>query len=159
MSETAPAPAPAPSPIAGWFAFALGAASLILVLVHFWSGPFAPQQSTGVSIGELAGEIKDSAIRSLKGEEQPAPVAAPWDIDRVLKAVAAVLTGGAVILGLVSILRHEPYRIGTYGAALGIGAILFQLFTWTIMAIIGGLIIIAIVESLGLSGIFDGFGG
>lgn len=155
MTETAPS---IRAPF-GWFAFLFGAASLLLVLVHFWSGPFAPQQSTGVSIGELAGEIKDSAIRSIKGEPQPAPEAEPWDIDRVLKAVAAVLTGGSVILALVSFLRHEPYRVGAFGITLGVGAILFQLFTWAILAIIGALIIIAIIESLGLRGIFDGFGG
>ena len=71
-----------PSPVAGYVGFALGALSLLLVLTHFWSGPFAPQQRTGVTVGELAAEIRHAAVRKLKGQPPPKPTARPWDIDR-----------------------------------------------------------------------------
>ncbi|MGC9420775.1 MAG: hypothetical protein ACP5EN_17555, partial [Rhodovulum sp.] len=60
MSDTAPAP----RAVLGWLGFATGAAALILTIVVFWAGPFAPQQTAGVSLGELAAEIAKSAARS-----------------------------------------------------------------------------------------------
>ena len=77
MTETVPSIPPRPT--AGLVGFLFGAAALILVLVHFWAGPFAPQQDAAVSIGEIAAEIRNSAVRGLTEatwavhHPQPAP--------------------------------------------------------------------------------------
>ncbi len=138
-----------PSPIAGYIGFALGALSLLLVLTHFWSGPFAPQQRTGVTVGELAAEIRQSAVRKLKGEAPPKPVARPWDIDRVLKVIAALLAGLALIAGAAGYVRREDWRPAAAGITLGAGAVAFQFFVWAILLIAGAIIVAAVVHNIG----------
>lgn len=139
MSDLTEAPAPQtpgpsfPKPTSGLIGFAIGAAALLLVLVHFWAGPFAPQQDVGVSIGELAGEIRDSAARALSGEAQPAPSTASWDIDRILKLAAAILAGTAIVLGLFAFVRGETWRPATAAIALGATAMVFQVFVWVLV--------------------------
>lgn len=132
----------------GWSGFATGAAALILAVVLFWAGPFAPQQSTGVSVGELAAEIAKSAARSVAGQPQPEPVAPPRDIDDYLAIGVGALAGIAIVFGVAAIARHERPRAAVSGIALGGLAIGFQLFTYTIMMIAGALVVAAVVYAL-----------
>ena len=132
----------------GWSGFVTGAAALILTIVLFWAGPFAPQQSTGVSVGELAAEIAKSAARSVAGQPQPEPVAPPRDIDDYLAIGVGVLAGIAVILGVAALVRHEHKRAAVSGIALGGLAIGFQLFAYAIMMIAGALVVAAVVYAL-----------
>jgi hypothetical protein len=141
--------APASRPIAGYVGLVLGAVALLMVLVHFWSGPFAPQQRTGVSIGEIAADIRASATRAITGAPQPAPQARPWTADRTLKTVTAVVAGLAVILGILGLVRRETWRPSAAAIVLAAGAITFQLFTWAILLIAGSLIIAAIIYNIG----------
>ena len=158
MTETAPAP----SAVLGWVGFAVGATALMLTLVVFWAGPFAPQQSAGVSLGELAADIAKSAARSVAGQPQPEPMAPQRDIDDYLKIAVAALAGLAIVLGVAALIRHERKRAAVAGIALGGLAVGIQLFAWTIMLIVGALVISAIVFALrdALGDIFGGlFGG
>ena len=144
-----------PSPVAGYIGFALGALSLLLVLTHFWSGPFAPQQRTGVTVGELAAEIRHAAVRKLKGQPPPKPTARPWDIDRVLEVVAALLAGLALIAGAAGYARREDWRpamavaVLHVGDVIGASAVAFQFFAWAILVIAGAIIIAAVVYNIG----------
>jgi len=136
-----------PRPVAGLAGFVLGAAALLLVLVHFWAGPFAPQQSVGVSLGDLAAEMRESALRGLKGEAQPAPAPLPWDIDRVLEAVAATFAGLAIVSALAGLIRREARRPAAAGIALGAAAVTFQIFTWAVLVVVGVILIAAVVQA------------
>ncbi len=138
-----------PNPTAGLIGFAIGAAAILLVLVHFWAGPFAPQPDVGVSIGELAGEIRDSAARALSGAEQPSAESAPWDIDRILKLVAAILAGTAIVLGLFAFVRGETWRPAAGAIALGASAMVFQVFVWVVVVFLCFLVAIAFIHMLG----------
>lgn len=144
MSDTSPI---ARAPL-GWSGFAAGAAALILTLVLFWAGPFAPQQSAGVSIGELAAEIAKSAARSVAGQPQPAPVPVPRTIDDHLAVAVGVLAGLAVVLGVASLIRHEHKRAALSGICLGAAAIGIQLFAYAIMMIAGAVVLFGIVYAL-----------
>ena len=144
MPETQPV---ARAPL-GWSGFATGAASLILTLVILWAGPFAPQQTAGVSIGELAAEIARSAARSVAGQPQPAPVAMTRTLDDYLNIGVGVLAGLAVVLGVASLIRHEHRRAAVSGIGLGAAAIGIQLFTYTIMMIAAALVMAAVVYAL-----------
>jgi len=151
-----------PRPILGWFGFAVGAVALMLTLVVFWAGPFAPQQSTGVSVGELAAEIARSAARSVAGQPQPDPVVSPRDIDDYLRIAVGTLAGVAIVLGVAALVRHEHKRAAISGIALGGLAVGVQLFAFTIMMIAGALVISAVIYSLrdAFGDIFGGlFGG
>lgn len=132
----------------GWTGFVAGAAALILGLVVFWAGPFAPQQSAGVTLGELAAEIARSATRAAAGQEQPAAVAPARNVDDYLKTAIAVLAGLAIVLGMASFIRREGKRAAMAGITLGGLAIGFQLFTWTVMIIAGGLAIASLIYSM-----------
>jgi len=134
------------TPWIGWAAFAIGALALCLVTVHFFAGPFAPQQAVGTTVGELAAEIRDGALRALSGEAPPPPEPLPWDIDRVLRALAGVAGAGAVILGLLSLVRREPRALGGAATVLGGGAILFQLYAMTVMIVMAMLLVMAIAR-------------
>ena len=137
-----------PRSILGWSGFAMGAAALLLTLVVFWAGPFAPQQTTGVSLGELAAEIAQSAARSVAGQPQPEPVSPPRDIDDYLEILVGVAAGVAIVLGVAALVRHEHKRAAVSGIALGGLAIGVQLFAYTIMMIACALVISAVVYAL-----------
>jgi hypothetical protein len=135
----------------GWGHFAIGAGALALSLavLHVFGGPFAPQPSVGTTVGEIAGEMRAAALRAVNGEPQPAPVPRGWDIDRVLLVAAPLLGVLAIVLSMVAALRREGLRLAGYGAALGIGAILFQLVWWIAALIAGVILLVAIVENIG----------
>lgn len=145
MTHSSPS-APDKSAFLGWFGFALGALALVLVVSHFFSGPFAPQHSAGVTVGELAAEMRDSALRSLRGEAQPAPIAVPWDIDDWLRLAGGILGAGSVVLAVASFVRREPYGVGVGAMVLGGGAIAFQFFAMTVMMLIGIFLVLGIAK-------------
>ncbi|WP_209598495.1 hypothetical protein [Ruegeria sp. HKCCSP351] len=146
------------NPIFGWVGFCIASLALFAALFVFWAGPFAPNQSSGVSLGELAAEIGKSTLRAAAGMEQPEPVARARDLDDFLQIGVAMLGGLAVILSVVGILRHERRRPAIAGIAVGIGAILFQFFAFAFFAFLGVLIIMALLNSF--SDVFSGlFGG
>ena len=149
MTNVTEAPNPSsPRPTAGMIGFAIGAAAVLLVLIHFWAGPFAPQQSAGISIGEIAGEIRDSAVRALSGEQQPEPAAAAWDIDRILNLLAAALAGAAIVLGLLALVRRETWRPAAGAIALGVSAVTFQFFIWIIVIAVGLIVLFMVIQNL-----------
>ena len=139
---------PRTRPLAGWAAFLLGAVALILVIVHFFAGPFAPQQDVSISVGEIAAEMREAAKRAVTGAPQPEPQAQPWDIDRVLEAGAGSIASLALILGLASLALRERRMPAAAGLVLGAGAIAFQMFTWMVMLLIGALILAAIMANI-----------
>lgn len=150
------------APIFGWVGFCAAAIALLAALFVFWAGPFAPQQSAGVSLGELAAEIGKSTLRAAAGLEQPEPVAPARDLDDILKIGVAMLGGFSIILSVVGLLRHEKTRPAIAGIAVGIGAILFQFFAWAFVAFLGVLVIMALLNSFSdfftetFSGLFGG---
>lgn len=72
------------------------------------------------------------------------------------------LAGIAIVLGVAALVRHEQKRAAVSGIALGGLAIGVQLFTYTVMMIVGALVISAIIYALrdAFGDIFGGlFGG
>ena len=157
MAETAPGP----SSTLAWLGFIVGSAALMLTLLVFWAGPFAPQQTAGVTLGELATDIAKAAARSVAGQAQPEPVSQPWTIDDYLEIGVGLLAGLAIVTGVAALIRHENKRAAVSGIALGSLAIGIQLFAWSIMMIVGGLVIMGIMLSLrdAFGDIFGGFFG
>lgn len=128
---------------------AFGAISLTMGLVHFWAGPFAPQKPVETSVAEAAVEIRDAAIRAMKGEEPPPPARAEWNIDRTIETATASFGGLAITLAMLGFVAREPLRNVAGAIVLGGGAIAFQLFTWLALALIGAILIGALLISFG----------
>lgn len=151
-----------PAATLGWIGFSVGAVALVLTLVVFWAGPFAPQQEAGVTLGELAADIAKSAARSVAGRPQPAPVAAPMTVDDYLEIGVGTLAGLAIVIGVASFVRRERRRAALSGIALGGLAVGVQFFAWSVMMLVGGLVIVGIMAALRdvfgeiFGGLFDG---
>jgi hypothetical protein len=145
MSDTLPWPG------FGWGHVALGtgALALSLAVLHVFGGPFAPQPSVGTTVGEIAGEMRAAALRAVNGEPQPAPVPRGWDIDRVLMLAAPLVGVLAIVLSMIAVLRGERYRLASYGATLGAGAIAFQFVWWIALLFAGVMLLVAIIENIG----------
>lgn len=135
----------------GWghVAMGTGAFALALAMLHMFGGPFAPQSSVGTTVGEIAGEMRAAALRAVSGAAQPAPEPRGWDIDRILMLAAPLFGVLAVVLSMVAALRREELRLAGYGAALGVGAIVFQLVWWIAALIAGVIVLVAIIENIG----------
>ena len=134
---------------AGTLGFVLGGGALILVLVTFVAGPFAPQQTVGTSLGEIAAEAGKAGLRNLLGLEQPAPTAAPWTIDRILWATGVFIGACAVLCGSTALIRRERRDVATWAIGLGVAAISIQVLASAMMIILGVLIVCALIYALG----------
>lgn len=133
----------------GYAAVVFGVAALAIAMLTVFGGPFSPQPSVGQTIGEIAGDMRASALRAVRGEEQPPPVPQPWDIDRVLMVTAPLLAVGAIALSLVSAIRREGLKLASYGAVLGVSAIVFQFVWWIALLICGMILLVSIMENFG----------
>lgn len=149
-----PFPGPIPLRRPGFWAVALGALALLLVMIQIVGPSFEARPSAAAQIGEIAGEIRRSAWRSFLGLPAPTPEPARPDLFVYLAFVAPVLGVIAIVLSLVSGLMRENWRYAAYGAGLGVAAVIFQLFWWVALLMAGVLILVAIIENIG-----DIFGG
>ena len=137
------------TPVLGWTGFSIGAVALLLALTHHYGGPFVPQQTVGVSLGEIAADMAKSAARSMIGADQPAPEMRPWDTDRYLALGVAILSALAAVLGIAGLIRQEQWRPAIGAVVLASSVILFQLFAWAVLVIAGVIIIAAFIHSFG----------
>ncbi len=129
---------------------AVGGIALLIAVVHFWAGPFAPQKSIERTVAETAVAIRDATVSALKGEEiQDRAPERSFDLDKTLMLSASVLGGIAVILGVVGFATGEPARAAGGAAILGAGAIAFQFAVVALGAIILAILIAAVIGELG----------
>ena len=130
---------------------AIGGIALLVAVVHFWAGPFAPQKSVERTVAETAVAIRDATVAALKGEEiqDRAPDSNSFDIDRTLMLSASVLGGIALILAVVGFAMGEPARAAGGAAILGAGAIAFQFAVVALGAIILAILVAAVIGELG----------
>ena len=141
----------------GIFGIVVGSMALLLVLVHFWAGPFSPPPtSTAMEsfVHKKVTSIRQAAIDAVKGKPlqqdkqvEVAPVS-QYDNDKIADIVAVVLGGLAVILAVISFVRHEPKRIAGGAVALGLSAITFQFIAMYAMAVLGIIMIVLIISAI-----------
>ena len=130
----------------------VGAIAFLLVLVHFWAGPFSPQPALEQTVAEKAVAIRNATIAALKGEKVEKKVErSEIDIDNALDIAGAVMGGIAIILGVLGYARKEPLRVAGGAAVLGAGAIAFQFAVIALGAIILAILIAAVLSQLGFS--------
>jgi len=125
----------------GYLGLVFGAIALLLALVHFWAGPFSPQPTLETVIADKASAIRETTLKALKGEEYSEVVKRSWNADKTIELTVAILSGLAIILGLLAFIKKAPKRLAGGAAVLGIGAIGFQMFTFYI----GGLLLILLI--------------
>ena len=135
----------------GFTGIGIGAVSLLLALVHFWAGPFSPQQPLEETIAEKAVAIRDATVAAMKGEEfESQPQAKRIDLDQAINIAIAVLGGIAIILGVIGFATGERKRAAFGAIFLGGAAIGYQFLTVALVAIIFAILVAAVLSQLGL---------
>ena len=134
----------------GYFGIAIGGLALLLALVHFWAGPFAPTPTLETTIADKAASIRTATLKALKGEEYREVSATSWDKDRITYAITALLGGAALILSVLAVAKQEPTRVALGGAVLGVSAIIFQFLAMYLMALLVVLLVCAVLSSIGI---------
>lgn len=135
----------------GFWGIGFGGIALLLALVHFWAGPFAPTPTLETSIADKAVSIRDATLKALKGEEYREVSKSKWDVDKITYTLTALLGGMALILSVLSFARQEAKRVAIGGAALGASAIAFQFFAMYAMALLVVILVAAVISSLGFN--------
>lgn len=128
---------------------ALGGIALLLALVHFWAGPFAPQPTLESFVADKVTDIRDATIAAANGERSQSSFSNNRDLDDYTRIATAVMGGLALILAIIGLANKEPRRSAMGAAALGISAIVFQFVAMYAMALLVVLIICAVVSRFG----------
>lgn len=136
--------------IFGWSGIALGGLALLLAMIHFYGGPFTPQQTLESLVAGKAAAIKESLLASLTGQQIPEKVSrSHYNVDRIVEIVIAVLAVGAVVLGAAAGGCKENPRAISAAVMLGMSTLTFQIGMFA-FGIIMVLIVIALVLVLSL---------
>lgn len=138
-------------PKVGFIGIGVGAIALLLALTHFWAGPFAPRPTLEQTVAEKAVAIKQATVAALKGQEATTKKRRTLDADNVLEITTATLGGLAIILGVVSVARNEPFRVAGGAAVLGGIAIAFQFVAFALGAIIIAILIAVVLSQIGIA--------
>lgn len=134
----------------GFIGMTIGAVALLVAIAHFWMGPLSPQPSLERTVAEKAVAIRNATIAALKGEESVEEVASrSIDADHAVRIATSLLGGLAVILGVVSFAKREPWRVGSGAAFLGGAAIAFQFAVIALGAIVLAVLVAGVVSQTG----------
>jgi hypothetical protein len=136
----------------GFLGIGIGAMALLMAIVHFWAGPFAPQPSLERTVAEKAVAIRNATIAALKGEEIEEQTSSQRVIglDEGLRTATGVLGGLAIILGVVGFAKRESPRVAGGAAVLGGAAIAFQFAILALGAIVLAILIAAVISQIGI---------
>ena len=135
----------------GFIGISVGAIALLMAIIHFWMGPISPQPSVEKTVAEKAVAIKNATIAALKGEKiEEKAVPRSIDLDQGVRITTSVLGGLAIILGVISFAKREPFRVGGGAAFLGGAAIAFQFAVIALGAIILAILIGAVISQIGI---------
>ena len=126
------APPSARRHVFGWSGLIVGLFALALGLLPGWIAPLydPPGKPVQQRAADWLGELKDKAVATLRMEPPPPPPPEHrnvWRDPRI--AVWSLLLGfAALLLGIVSFVRHEDQRLVACTIALGAGTICSQYF-------------------------------
>jgi hypothetical protein len=124
----------------GWSGLVLGLFALALGLLPGWIAPLydPPAKPIPQRAADWLGELKDKAVAAIR-MEPPAPPPpeqrSAWRDPRI--AVWSLLFGfTALVLGIVSFVRHEDQRLVACSIALGAGTICSQYFVTAVLILV-----------------------
>ena len=135
----------------GFIGIAVGAVALLMAIVHFWAGPISTRPSLEQSVAEKAVAIKNATVAALKGETIEEKAAArSIDFDQGIRMATGILGGLALILGVVSFAKSEPFRVGGGAVFLGGASLAFQFAVIALGVIALAILIGAVLSEVGI---------
>jgi hypothetical protein len=121
----------------GWSGLIIGLLALALGLLPGWIAPLydPPAKPIPQRAADWLGELKDKAMSVIRAEPPPPPPLEQrgfWRDPRI--TLCSLLLGfAALLLGIVSFVRHEDQRLVACTIALGAGTISTQYFLTAVM--------------------------
>ncbi len=136
----------------GMIGVVLGVIALGMALFHFWSGPISPSPAVEVTIADQACKIKKAVEAKIKGKKYKRAIArtSRFNGDRIVDMATIGTAFLAIILAVISFIRHENIRVCGSAVVLGGGAIAFQFLTVALGVIVFAIIITAVLSQMGL---------
>jgi hypothetical protein len=137
-----------------WFGLSatlFGCLAVLAAVLPLWVLPvLLPPQPLDKVIVSTAEKVKARIAAKAKGVayQEPAP---RTDWYGVLAAAAATFGALAIVLAAVSAVAREPRRFAAVAAALGVGALLFQLSVAVATALIVCVLVLAVLSALGIT--------
>lgn len=136
-------------PWLGLSATLLGCLAVLAAVLPLWVLPvLLPPEPLDKVIVSTAEKVKARIAAKARGVAYQEP-ARRTDWHGVLAAAAATFGALAIVLAAVSAVAREPWRFAAVAAALGVGALLFQLSVAVATALIVCLLILVILSALG----------
>jgi len=133
--------------IAGTF---IGLVALGIAVLHFFAGPIETPPPIEETVAQLTVNIKDAMSAKFKGEEYVAPAKESGiGPDKIVEYSVIAFGFLALVLGVVGFVRGEDIKANGAAVAVGAGAITFQFAVAVVGAILGIMLIAAIIGSIG----------
>jgi hypothetical protein len=121
----------------GWSGLIIGLLALALGLLPGWIAPLydPPTKPIPQRAADWLGELKDKAMSAIRAEPPapPPPEQRSFWRDPRLTLWSLLLGFSALLLGIVSFVRHEDQRLVACTIALGAGTISTQYFLTAVM--------------------------
>ncbi len=137
-----------------WFGLSatlLGCLAVLAAGLPLWVLPvLLPPEPLDKVIVSTAEKVKARIAAKARGVAYQEP-ARRTDWYGVLAAAAAKFGALAIVLAAVSAVAREPRRFAAVAAALGVGALLFQLSVAVATALIVCLLILVVLSALGIT--------
>jgi hypothetical protein len=129
----------------GFTGIALGAAALLLAVLHFLAGPLTPKPALEEVVSDKVRSIKQAANEKLKGEKNEIQVnSSDIDTDQIVAIFYSTLAAIAVIFGVFGWAKNEPFREASGAVIMGGIAIIFQIISSFIFSFYFALIVFII---------------
>lgn len=137
-----------------WFGLSatlFGCLAVLAAVLPLWVLPvLLPPEPLDKVIVSTAEKVKARIAAKAKGVAYQEP-ARRTDWFGVLAAAAATFGALAIVLAAVSAVAREPRRFAAVAAALGVGALLFQLSVAVATALIVCVLVLAVLSALGIT--------
>ncbi len=118
--------------------------------VHFFLGPVEPTPTIESFVEEKARSIKDAVVSGLKGGSKYAGETVPqFGIDKIIDTAVIVMGVVALALGVFALVRKEEMRPTSAALVLGSASILIQFAIALVGAILGVMLLVAILGTVG----------
>ena len=138
---------------AGLIGVALGFLSLAAGLLHFYAGPLEPQPTVEDFVQEKTKSIRDAMIAGLKGEapEAAEPEERTYSRDDIAKLTIIGLGIASIGFALIAFLRREDATASWLALVFGAGGITLNFAIAALGAVLGILLLGAIIISVGMA--------
>lgn len=134
----------------GLTGFLLALVAMVIAAIQVSAIMEPASQSAGVTIGEIAAEIRDAAQRRLSGQEAPKTPPAPdkMNITQILAIVGTVLATLGAIAGAVGLYKSEPKNLPMLAIGIGVGAIIMQYVFWLALIICAIVLMASVINNM-----------